>query len=89
MKDIELMAHYGDVVKNVRVTYDQWGTGCYQVLIDKFFHGSLCKTDNGWIAHLSPGSDITSVEIEILGEIIDNSFKAIQVALDNPIIPLA
>lgn len=52
------------------------GAEGWQIVIDKLYNGILFKRNGKWIAYLSPGSDLTADDVQVLGERIDNFFTA-------------
>lgn len=79
MKDvrvIEFDAVYGSIVKNVSITYNQYGGGTWQVLIAGMFFGELIYLD-GWRL-FSPKPSLTGDEIQILGDKVEERVRLIQ-----------
>lgn len=76
LKQIEFEAVFGDTVKKVEISQPH-GTGTFglHLMIDKHYCGKLVKLNGEWIAHLNDKSvpEFTSTDIEILGQIIDES----------------
>lgn len=75
MKTIEFDAQFGDRPVHIEVSAPVGAGGRYQVMIDKYYNGSITKTANyGWQVHLHPktilqGDDV-SVIIGLLTELI-------------------
>lgn len=76
MKSIEFEAMFGNEVKKVRLVANDYGGGGFQILINKFFHGSIYKKEDQWLAWLNERSDLTSDDITALGERIDEYNKS-------------
>ena len=75
MKQLVFTATIGEVKAQVKLTKPQGASAGYQVLIDQWLQGTLIKRDQTWVAHLNRKSILTSADIGILGELIDNSNK--------------
>ena len=75
MKQLEFTAIIGEAKAQVKLTQPQGASAGYQVLIDQWLQGTLIKRDQTWVAHLNRKSILTSADIGILGELIDNSNK--------------
>ena len=73
MKDIEFMAAFGDDRKRVRISRPQGSSSGYQVFIANYYQGIIVKLNNEWVGHLNARSELTSDDILILGDIIDNA----------------
>ncbi len=73
MKQLEFTAIIGDVKTRVKLTEPQGASAGYQVLIDQWLQGTLIKRGQDWVAHLNRKSILTSADIAILGELIDNA----------------
>jgi len=64
-------AYYGDEKKVVEISeVFGAGAGTYHLLIDCFFQGSLVKRNGEWRLN-SNTNLLTSTDIQILGEVID------------------
>jgi hypothetical protein len=75
MKQLEFTAVIGNHPKQVKLNEPQGASAGYQVLIDQLLQGTLVKRGQGWVAHLNRRSILTSADIGILGELIDNANK--------------
>ena len=71
MKQLEFIATIGEVKAKVKLTEPQGASAGYQVLIDQWLQGTIVKRDNEWVAHLNRKSILTSADIAILGDLID------------------
>jgi hypothetical protein len=76
MKQLEFTAAVGEGKMQVKLTEPQGASAGYQVLIDQWLQGTLVKKDQIWVAHLNRKSILTSADIAILGELIDNANTA-------------
>jgi len=56
--------------RKIRLSAPVGGSGSYQLYIDKFYYGNLVYKNGKWIGHLN-NNDLTSDDIQILGDIID------------------
>jgi hypothetical protein len=76
MKKIEIETAFGNKIKKVEVSQvhrtAQYGL---QLTIDNFYCRTIVKRNGKWIAHLNDKSlpEFTTDDIQILGEIIDES----------------
>ena len=76
MDNIVFTAHYGDDEKRAEIAnHVDTGGEFYHLYIDGFYKGQLYYRDNQWNMHLTPNSDITIDDIQILGEIIEDFIK--------------
>jgi hypothetical protein len=73
MKQLEFTATIGDVKTTVKLTEPQGASAGYQVLIDQWLQGTIVKRGHDWVAHLNRKSILTSADIAILGDLIDNA----------------
>ena len=71
MKQLELIATIGEVKTTVKLTEPQGASAGYQVLIDQWLQGTLVKRGHDWVAYLNRKSILTSADIAILGDLID------------------
>jgi hypothetical protein len=71
MKQLEFTATIGDLKTTVKLTEPQGASAGYQVLIDQWLQGTLVKRGQTWVAHLNKKSILTSADIAILGNLID------------------
>jgi hypothetical protein len=69
-ESIEFDAPFGDKTRHIKLSAN--GTGGYQILIDKYYHGEIVKVNGEWKAHLNGKSFLTGDEITILVETIEN-----------------
>jgi hypothetical protein len=76
MKQILFEAAFGDERKQVEISQPH-GTGQQglHIYVDKYYCGTMGKRGCQWIAHLNNNSlpEFTSTDIEILGQIIEES----------------
>lgn len=72
---IEFTAHYGDQLKQVELSTPYGGGDGYHVYIDRYYNGVIVKLNGEWVGHFNPKSELQAFDIEILGEMIDNSLK--------------
>ncbi len=75
MKTIEFDAKFGDIIKRVKLIFNDKGGHGYQVLIGNFYQGEIFYIDGMWRVHLNDRSILTSDDIGILGEIIETGLK--------------
>jgi hypothetical protein len=73
MKQLEFTAAIGEVKTTVKLTEPQGASAGYQVLIDQWLQGTIVKRGQTWVAHLNRKSILTSADIGILGELIDQA----------------
>ncbi len=73
MKQLEFIATVGEGKMQVKLTEPQGASAGYQVLIDQWLQGTLVKREEAWTAHLNRKSILTSADILILGELIDDA----------------
>jgi hypothetical protein len=73
VKQFEFIATIGEVKTKVKLTEPQGASAGYQVLIDQWLQGTLVKSGHDWVAHLNKRSILTSADIAILGDLIDES----------------
>lgn len=72
MKTVEFEAVYGDETKKVQLTAPSGGEGV-QVIIDNYYQGMLFKRQGKWVGYFNEDSNLTADDVQILGEMIDNS----------------
>jgi hypothetical protein len=73
MESIEFDANYGGVIKKVKINDVHKGSGGYQILIDNYYQGDIFFKDGQWKAQLNAKSQLTSDDILILGEKIEEA----------------
>jgi hypothetical protein len=73
MKQLAFTGTIGERRIEVTLTEPQGASAGYQVLIDQWLQGTLVKRDQDWVAHLNRRSILTSADIAILGELIDDT----------------
>lgn len=71
MDAIEIIGAFGDERKTVRISQPNGAWPSYHIMIDNYYHGNLTKLDGEWVSHLNGNSYLTTEDICILGEIID------------------
>lgn len=71
MKKIEFLACYGDKIKTVEIAQALGAGDSYQILIDRYYHGTIIKQRGEWVAHLNSRSNLTADDILIIGDLID------------------
>ena len=71
MKQLEFIATIGEVQATVKLTEPQGASAGYQVLIDQWLQGTLVKRGHDWVAYLNRKSILTSADIAILTDLID------------------
>jgi hypothetical protein len=77
MKQLVFTAIIGEVKTTVKLTEPQGASAGYQVLIDQWLQGTLVKRGQTWVAHLNKKSILTSADIAILGDLIDEPQNAL------------
>ena len=77
MKQLVFTATIGDGKMQVKLTEPQGASAGYQVLIDQWLQGTLVKRGQTWVAHLNKKSILTSADIAILGDLIDEPQNAL------------
>jgi hypothetical protein len=73
MKTIEFYGCWGNQTKKVHISIPTGGEGC-QIIVDNFYHGILIKRKQHWVGYLNNNSELTSEDILILGDIIDDHY---------------
>ena len=68
MHDIIFNAHYGDEIKDVRLSFDGQGSGCWMVYIDNYYRGRLEKQSGVWV---SVDKTFDLEDVAAMGERID------------------
>jgi hypothetical protein len=49
--------------------------GSFQVVIDKYYNGSLIKTQSyGWQVHLHPGTILQGDDVSVIIDLIEKNF---------------
>ena len=71
MKQLEFTATIGEQKMQVKLTEPQGASAGYQVLIDQWLQGTLVKRGHDWVAYLNRKSILTSADIAILTDLID------------------
>jgi hypothetical protein len=74
MDEIIFDAAFGNVTKKVNIS-QPFGTGGdqYHLTIEGFYKGSMWKLEDKWIFYGNAGNELTSDDIQALGERIDQS----------------
>ncbi|MRG45484.1 hypothetical protein GFS24_10180 [Chitinophaga sp. SYP-B3965] len=73
LESIEFTAVFGDEHKKVRLSEPNGGGGGYHIYINNYYHGTIKKVNYEWVGHLNRASELTSADISILADIIENS----------------
>ena len=53
--------------RRIKLTQPPGAEG-WQIMIDNYYNGVMFKRAGKWGAYLSPGSDLTADDIQVLGE---------------------
>jgi hypothetical protein len=81
VKSIDFEGIIGSRKITVQLLQPFGGGDHWQILIDKYYQGTMTKANGEWVAHLGGRSDLTGDEVAILGTIIDRQYP------DKPISP--
>ncbi|WP_316828092.1 hypothetical protein [Pedobacter miscanthi] len=65
MSKIEFKAAFGDEIKNVELSQPNGGSGSYDIMIDRFYRGSINHTMDGWKVYFNT-DQFTAADAEIL-----------------------
>jgi len=69
--DIEFEIIIGDQAKHVRLSIPNGAGGGYHVYVDKYYYGKVIKRNGQWIGLMNTKSDLTTDDIQEIGEIIE------------------
>lgn len=75
MKQITLMAAYGDERKKVIISQPTGASGAYHINIDRYHHGQMFKRNGEWVGYFAATSELQWADVLVIGEIIDNEIK--------------
>jgi len=73
MDEIEGVENFGEGRKKYQFIRPQGAGGHFQILIDKYYQGTIEKRNGKWVAHLNRTSKLTPDDIWIIGELLDNA----------------
>lgn len=73
MANLEFYATYGTEKRLVEISKPFGAGDIYHITIGKFFNGTLFKQNGEWIVNLNNNSGLTSDDIFILGEMMDDA----------------
>ena len=60
----------------VRISSPFGGSGNYQIFIDNYYKGEILKKDGVWIGYLNSNSELTTGDIEAIGERIEDELNS-------------
>lgn len=71
--DIEFEAPFGNEIRKIKLTSNDYGGNYWQIYINKYYHGQMYYRDGMWRAWLNEMSELTTDDITVAGERIDTS----------------
>jgi hypothetical protein len=74
MIELEGVAVFGEVRKRYQLTQQNGAGGEYQIFINRYCQGTLVKRKGEWVGHLNHRSKLTTADVLVLGEMLDNAF---------------
>lgn len=72
MKEITLLAAYGDERKKVIISQPLGAGDIYYINIDRYHQGQMFKRKGEWVGYFPEPNEITWADVMVIGEIIDN-----------------
>lgn len=72
MDILDFYANFDNVQKHVTVSHSFGGPDSLSIHIDNYYQGNMVYRDGHWMAWLNDRSLLTSADIFILGEMIEN-----------------
>jgi hypothetical protein len=73
MKKIEFKASFGNKKKAVEIIQPAGAGGLYQILIDRYYHGTMNKINGEWVAHLNRNSELTGDDVQIIIDLLEKN----------------
>ena len=70
MVEIRFDAAFGEEVKKVELSHDQYGGEGYSLHINRFYKGVFLYRYNAWTFYSIPNNELTLDDIQILTDII-------------------
>jgi hypothetical protein len=74
MKSIDVQAKVDDGIKTLSVVQPTGSGDSYQILIDRWFHGTIVRYQGRWVGHLNDKSNLTEKNIQTIGKLIEDKF---------------
>jgi hypothetical protein len=74
MNTIEVKARFDDGIKTLCIVQPVGGGDSYQILIDRYYHGTIGRFKGNWVGRLNDKSDLTEKNIHTIGKLIENKF---------------
>jgi hypothetical protein len=63
---------------NVELSYIYVAGGSWQILINKMYHGTLFKRDGEWRFNIGRKSELTTTDLQLLSEIIEEHIDLVR-----------
>lgn len=74
MNSIDLPANFNGVIKTLTIAQPEGSGDSYQIMIDRYYQGTIVRYKGNWVGHLNDRSTLTQKNIQTIGKIIENKF---------------
>ncbi|MFI5405474.1 MAG: hypothetical protein ACHQ1D_03055 [Nitrososphaerales archaeon] len=75
MKDLELIASFGDERRIVKIVQPHLSGDQYQVLIDNWCQGMIMKARGEWVAYWNAKSDLGVDDVSMISDLIEKNVE--------------
>jgi hypothetical protein len=76
MDKVEIDTHFGNTPTHVELSTPTGAGGSFQVVIDKYYNGSLIKTERyGWQVHLHSNTILQGDDVAVIIELIETNLN--------------
>jgi hypothetical protein len=74
MKTFEVQATFDSGIKTLSIVQPVGGGDSYQILIDRYYQGTIAQYKGKWVGRLNDKSDLTEKNIQTIGKLIEDKF---------------
>lgn len=74
MNSIDLPARFDDGIKTLTIAQPVGFGDSYQILIDRWYQGTIVRYQGKWVGRLNDKSELTERNIQTIGKIIEDKF---------------
>lgn len=78
MLKVEIGGTVHGQIWDVELTYMPYAHGKWQITINKAYNGSMWKIDGEWRFGINDNSQLTTTDIYLLGQIIEEHIRQVQ-----------
>jgi hypothetical protein len=75
MKKIEFEATIGNKKIPVEIVQPAGAGGLYQILINRYYHGTITKINGDWVPQLNRKSELTGDDVQIIIDLLEKNMN--------------